>query len=182
MFATRTSRTTREGACAPHFQNCNVNVWSSFRRSKPVRNSSASNPERVRGWTLDVLTAIRSLFWEGRAPRDPNISDKSGRRGTPPSDTFTNGDAYTLADQLAQLHPDDSESFRSGREIFTEGNKRNKDRPSASSNPSYREFHSSRETGRSKMDSTCRTSIRTCGTEYSELVGIVWRCSRKTMN
>jgi hypothetical protein len=42
---------------------------------------------------LDVLNAIRRLInSEGRAPRDPNISDKSGnmgRCGTPPSDIFT---------------------------------------------------------------------------------------------
>ncbi len=51
-----------------------------FRYVKPL----AKVDKAERGWTLDVLTAIRSL---GRIE-------------------FTNGDAYTLADQLAQLHPD----------------------------------------------------------------------------
>ena len=32
------------------------------------------------------------------------------------------------------------------------------------------------------MDSTCRRSIRICGTEYSELVGMVWRCWPEIMN
>src|ERR1051325_218570 len=39
--------------------------------------------------------------------------------------------------------------------------------------PIYKEFHSSKETERPRMDSICRTSIRICGTEYSELVGMV---------
>src|ERR1017187_5602199 len=32
------------------------------------------------------------------------------------------------------------------------------------------------------MASTCRRSSRTCGTEYSALVGMVWRCWPKIMN
>jgi type II restriction enzyme len=55
-------------------------VREQFRRVKPLRKIDA----KERGWTLDVLNAVRSL---GRVE-------------------FTNGDAYTLADHLEQLHPD----------------------------------------------------------------------------
>lgn len=46
----------------------------------------------------------------------------------------------------------------------------------------HNEFHSSMEIGRPTMASTCRISIRTWGTDYSELVGMVWRCCPDTMN
>jgi type II restriction enzyme len=55
-------------------------VRAQFKRIKPLKDLSLQD----RGWTLDVLTAIRSLH----------------------KPEFTNGDAYTLADQLSKLHPD----------------------------------------------------------------------------
>jgi type II restriction enzyme len=55
-------------------------VREQFRRVKPLRKIEA----KKRGWTLDVLNAVRSLGLQ----------------------EFTNGDAYTLADHLEQLHPD----------------------------------------------------------------------------
>ena len=69
-----------------------------------------------RGGTLDVLNIVRRIVSvsarlrrdksEGRAPRDPNISHKSGRRGTPPSDSFTTADDCVFTRELEQLHPD----------------------------------------------------------------------------
>jgi hypothetical protein len=61
-------------------------VRAQYKRVKPLKNISVTQ----RGWTLDVLNIVRRLVnSEGRAPRDPN-SWKMGRRGTPPSDIFTN--------------------------------------------------------------------------------------------
>jgi hypothetical protein len=62
-----------------------------------------------RGWTLDVLNIVRQLVnSEGRAPRDPN-SWKMGRRGTPPSDSFTTTAVYAFERELEKLHPDNSD-------------------------------------------------------------------------
>jgi type II restriction enzyme len=55
-------------------------VREKFRKIKPLKDISV----RERGWTLDVLNGVRSL----------------GKQ------EFTNGDAYTLAEQLEKLHPD----------------------------------------------------------------------------
>jgi type II restriction enzyme len=55
-------------------------VREKFRRVKPLKEISV----KERGWTLDVLNGVRSL----------------GKQ------EFTNGDAYTLAEHLEQLHPD----------------------------------------------------------------------------
>jgi len=81
-------------------------VREKFRRVKPLKEISVTQ----RGWTLDVLNAIRRMVnSEGRAPRDPNISvqsGKMGRRGTPLSDSFTTADAYAFERELGQLHPD----------------------------------------------------------------------------
>jgi type II restriction enzyme len=55
-------------------------VREKFKRVKPLKEISV----KERGWTLDVLNAVRSL---GKVE-------------------FTNGDAYTLAERLEQLHPD----------------------------------------------------------------------------
>ena len=55
-------------------------VREKFKRVKPLKNISITQ----RGWTLDVLNGVRSL----------------GKK------EFTNTDAYTLAGQLEQLHPD----------------------------------------------------------------------------
>jgi hypothetical protein len=64
-----------------------------------------------RGWTLDVLNIVRRLVnSEGRAPRDPNISDQMGRRGTPPSDSFTTVEIYAFERELEKLHPDISKA------------------------------------------------------------------------
>jgi type II restriction enzyme len=54
-------------------------VRDSFRRLKPLGEISV----KERGWTLDVLSVLRSL---GKA-------------------TFTNGDVYAFAPQLEKLHP-----------------------------------------------------------------------------
>ncbi len=51
-----------------------------FKRVKPLSEIKA----KEHGWTLDVLSGVRSL----------------GKR------EFTNGGAYTLAEQLEKLHPD----------------------------------------------------------------------------
>ena len=51
-----------------------------LKRVKPLKGISV----KERGWTLDVLNAVRNL----------------GKQ------EFTNGDACTLADHLSQLHPD----------------------------------------------------------------------------
>ena len=55
-------------------------VREQFQHVKPLKKLSV----KERGWTLNVLNGVRSL----------------GKRA------FTNGDAYTLAEQLEQLHPD----------------------------------------------------------------------------
>ena len=55
-------------------------VREKFKMVKPLKELSV----KERGWTLDVLNGVRSL----------------GKQ------EFTNGDAYTLARQLEQLHPD----------------------------------------------------------------------------
>ena len=73
-----------------------------FRRVKQLKEISVTQ----RGWTLDVLNIVRRIVSEGRALRDPNISDKMGRRGTPPSDIFTTADSYVFARELEKLHPD----------------------------------------------------------------------------
>lgn len=55
-------------------------VREKFKKVKPLKDISVTQ----RGWTLDVLNGIRKL---GKTE-------------------FTNGDAYTMADHLSQLHPD----------------------------------------------------------------------------
>jgi len=55
-------------------------VREKFKKVKPLKELSV----KERGWTLDVLNGVRSL----------------GKQ------EFTNGDAYMLAGQLEQLHPD----------------------------------------------------------------------------
>ncbi len=77
-------------------------VREKFKRVKPLKEIGV----KERGWTLDVLNAIRRLVSEGRALRDPNISSRSGARGTRPSDSFTTADTYAFARELGQLHPD----------------------------------------------------------------------------
>ncbi len=46
----------------------------------------------------------------------------------------------------------------------------------------HSESHSSTNTARPRIASTCRSNMRTCGTENSELVGMVWRCWPRIMN
>jgi hypothetical protein len=94
-------------------------VREKFRRVKPLKNISVTQ----HGWTVAAFgrkppyslrrsaeTPLRCrLVSEGRAPRDPNFSGQSGkmgRRGTPPSDSFTTADAYAFERELGQLHPD----------------------------------------------------------------------------
>ena len=78
-------------------------VREKFKRVKPLKDISVTQ----RGWTLNVLNIVRRLVnSEGRAPRDQNISDKSGRRGTPPSEIFTPADVYAFERELEALHPD----------------------------------------------------------------------------
>ena len=76
-------------------------VRAQFKRVKPLKEIGV----KERGWTLDVLNAVRRLVSEGRAPRAPNFG-KMGRRVTPPSDSFTTADAYAFTHELEQLHPD----------------------------------------------------------------------------
>ena len=78
-------------------------VRAKYKRVKPLKDISVTQ----RGWTLDVLNIVRQLVnSEGQAPRDPNISDQMGRRGTPPSDSFTTADVYAFERELEKLHPD----------------------------------------------------------------------------
>ena len=58
-----------------------------------------------------MLNIVRRIVSEGRAPRDPD-SGQMGRRGTPPSDSFTTAEVYAFTRELEKLHPDNSESFR----------------------------------------------------------------------
>src|SRR5208283_3715149 len=76
-------------------------VREKFKRVKPLKDI----PIQMRGWTLDVLNIVRRLVSEGRASRVPN-SEKMGRRGTPPSDSFTTAEVYAFERELEQLHPD----------------------------------------------------------------------------
>ncbi len=71
-------------------------VRAQFRRVKPLSEISVAQ----RGWTLDVLNAIRRLVSEGRAPRDLNFSGQSGTRITRPSGEFTTADPA-----MRDLHP-----------------------------------------------------------------------------
>ena len=71
-------------------------VRERFKRVKPLKEISAT-PTRL---TLDVLNIVRRIVSEGRAPRDPNFSDDMGRRGTPPSDSFTTSDTYAFTREL----------------------------------------------------------------------------------
>ncbi len=77
-------------------------VRERFKRVKPLKEISIQQ----RGWTLDVLNIVRRMVSEGRAPRDPNVSDDMGRRGTPPSDSFTTAEVYAFERELEKLHPD----------------------------------------------------------------------------
>jgi hypothetical protein len=80
----------------------------------PILGQSGSSAPPC--WTLDVLNIVRRLVSvsatlrrdesEGRAPRGPNISEKLGRRRTPPSDIFTTAEAYAFTHELEKLHPD----------------------------------------------------------------------------
>jgi len=80
-------------------------VRAQFGRVKPLKEIGV----KERGWTLDVLNGIRSLV-ESRRRGDESLTEKSeidqSLLTSSPTNEFTNGDAYTLADQLAQLHPD----------------------------------------------------------------------------
>ena len=92
----------RDRDIAPYQQTIIVSpeeVRERFKRVKPLKDISVTQ----RGWTLDVLNAIRRLVSEGRAPRDPNISNKSGTRITRPSDTFSTADAYAFTRELEKL-------------------------------------------------------------------------------
>jgi hypothetical protein len=83
-------------------------VREKFLRVKPLKEISVTQ----RGWTLDVLNILRRLVSvfatlrrdesEGRAPRDQNPV-KIGRRGTPPSDSFTTADADAFTRELEKL-------------------------------------------------------------------------------
>ena len=66
-------------------------VREKFRRVKPLKDISVTQ----RGWTLDVLNAIRRL---GKTE-------------------FTTTDAYIFERELEQLHPDNSDKSRAGRHV-----------------------------------------------------------------
>jgi hypothetical protein len=40
-----------------------------------------------------------------------------GRRGTPPSDSFTTAEVYAFERELEKLHPDNSDKSRAGRHV-----------------------------------------------------------------
>jgi type II restriction enzyme len=76
-------------------------VRAQYKRVKPLKDISVTQ----RGWTLDVLNAVRRLVSEGRALRAPKFG-KMGTRITRPSDSFTTTDAYAFTRELEKLHPD----------------------------------------------------------------------------
>ena len=80
-------------------------VREKFKRVNPLKEISV----KERGWTLEVLTLVRRLV-DRRRRGNETQTEKSGPSQrlltSSPTAEFTNGDAYTLADQLAQLHPD----------------------------------------------------------------------------
>ena len=93
---------------SPHPNHCRqfadrprpAQVRARYTQLKPIREIKTAQ----RGWTLDVLNIVRRLVnSEGRAPRDPNISDQMGRRGTPPSDSFTTADVYAFERELEPM-------------------------------------------------------------------------------
>jgi len=99
------SEPRRDRDIAPYQQTIIVppsEVREKFKRVKPLKDISVNQ----RGWTLDVLNIVRRVVSEGRALRDPNISNKSGARGTRPSDSFMTADAYAFTRELKKLHPD----------------------------------------------------------------------------
>jgi len=104
-------------------------VREKFRRVKPLKDISVTQ----HGWTVAAFgrkppyslrrsaeTPLRCrLVSEGRAPRDPNFSGQSGkmgRRGTPPSDSFTTAVAYAFTRELERLHPDNPVNKGTGQE------------------------------------------------------------------
>jgi len=68
-----------------------------------------------RGWTLDVLNAIRRLV-ESRRRGNETLTEKSeidqSLLTSSPTSEFTTADAYAFTRDLEQLHPDNSESIR----------------------------------------------------------------------
>jgi type II restriction enzyme len=83
-------------------------VREKFKRVKPLKDISVTQ----RGWTLDVLNAIRRLGKTdlsrlGNGER--NLAESKGPRG--PSERarasqFTTADAYAFTRELERLHPD----------------------------------------------------------------------------
>ena len=66
-------------------------VREKFKRVKPLKDISVTQ----RGWTLDVLNAIRRLA----------------------KTEFTTTDAYAFTRELEKLHPDNSDKSRAGRHV-----------------------------------------------------------------
>jgi len=80
-------------------------VRERFKRVKPLGEIKA----KERGWTLDVLNAIRRLV-ESRRRGDETPSEKSeidqSLLTSSPTGEFTTADAYIFERELEQLHPD----------------------------------------------------------------------------
>ncbi len=80
-------------------------VREKFKRVKPLKEISVQQ----RGWTLDVLSAIRRLVEErGSAIRNRwgEATDEPAREDARPTNTFTTTDAYAFTRELEKLHPD----------------------------------------------------------------------------
>ena len=73
-------------------------VREQFKRVKPLKEIGV----KERGWTLDVLNAIRRLV-ESRRRGDETPSNQRLLTSSP---TFTTADAYTFTRELERLHPD----------------------------------------------------------------------------
>jgi hypothetical protein len=69
-------------------------VRAKYKRVKPLENISVTQ----RGWTLDVLNAIRRL---GKTE-------------------FTTADTYAFTRELERLHPDNSDKSRAGSDSHRE--------------------------------------------------------------
>jgi type II restriction enzyme len=82
-------------------------VRAQFRRVKPLIDI----PITQRGWTLDVLNAIRRLVDSRRRGNESFIKNRKNvglLTSSPTGETkeFTTADAYAFARELEQLHPD----------------------------------------------------------------------------
>ena len=98
-------------------------VREQFKRVKPLKEIGV----KERGWTLDVLNAVRRVVGTPRCGVRTSVGlrcraawpssssalpkQRSSQRDDP-TNTFTTSDVYALSGELEKLHPDNSESLR----------------------------------------------------------------------